>query len=401
MFRKIAHGALRTVTENNVWKRVLIIVFLVGIALMCYLHSLFHCAHVQWALPLVVQHNKSSTDCIGTIGQLIQIYQYAVHPEEEDFLLAFSILLHEDLSRAIRLISAIYRPHNYYCIHVDRKTPVDYLLALQNVTDCLGSNIYFVPDEQRVNVQWGTLSVLEPELICARYLLNAHKKWKYWINLTGQEFPLRTNLELVRALQAFDGINLVERIYNRRNLERFPPSNYLNFSITWFKGSVHVALRREFVNYMLNNEKTKAILDALRRYEHDAKQSIVVDETFFATLNNNPSVIPIPGAIEHMPEEHPGGFITRAKIWQDQHYPCGSGHWQRTICIFGVKDLPFLLQQPHFFANKFIPSVEPLAYDVLESWLGSKVRHEKLVGTLHPSFNSSYYRWLSSTWTHL
>ncbi|CAL8080843.1 unnamed protein product [Calicophoron daubneyi] len=401
MFRKISHGALRTVTENYVWKRVLIIVFLVGLALMCYLHSLFHCAHVHWALPLVVQHNGSFTECVGTIGQLIQIYQYAMHPEEEDFPLAFSILLHEDLSRAIRLISAIYRPHNYYCIHVDRKTSVDYSLALQNVASCLGSNIYFVPDEQRVNVQWGALSVLEPELICARYLLNAHKKWKYWINLTGQEFPLRTYWELVRALQAFDGINLVERIYSRRNLERFPPTNYLNLSITWFKGSVHVALRREFVNYMLNNEKAKAILDALRRYEHDAKQSIVVDETFFATLNNNPSVIPIPGAIKHMPEEHPGGFITRAKIWQDQDYPCGSGHWQRTICIFGVKDLPFLLQQPHFFANKFIPSVEPLAYDVLESWLGSKVRHEKLVGTLHSSFNSSYYRWLASTWTHL
>ncbi|CAL8080828.1 unnamed protein product [Calicophoron daubneyi] len=171
--------------------------------------------------------------------------------------------------------------------------------------------------------------------------------------------------------------------------------------ITWFKGSVHVALRREFVNYMLNNEKAKAILDALRRYEHDIKQPIIADETFFATLNNNPSVMPIPGAVVRMPEEHPGGFITRAKMWHWLGDPCGSGHWRHDICMFGVKDLPFLLQQPHFFANKFIPSVEPLAYDVLESWLGSKVRHEKVRSTLHPSFNSSYYRWLGSRWRHL
>ena len=152
---------------------------------------------------------------------------------------------------------------------------------------------------------------------------------------------------------------------------------------------------------MLNDQKAKAILDALRRYEHDSKQSINADETFFATLNNNPSVMPIPGAIERMPEEYPSGFITRAKIWHDQGYPCGSGHWRHEICMFGVKDLPFLLQQPHLFANKFIPSIEPLAYDVLESWLARKVRHEKLLSTLHPSFNLSYYRWLSSNWTHL
>ncbi|CAL8080819.1 unnamed protein product [Calicophoron daubneyi] len=212
-------------------KQCLFAIPLVGLALVCYLNLPLHRAHTRWAPSMVVQRNRPYTDCAGIIGQLIQIYQYAVHPEEEDFPLAFSILVHKDLSRAIRLISAIHRPHNYYCIHVDRKTPVDYSLALQNVTDCLGSNIYFVPDEQRVNVHRATLSVLEPELICARYLLSAHKKWKYWINLTGQEFPLRTNWELVSALQAFDGINLVERIYSRRNLERFPPLKYLNLSV--------------------------------------------------------------------------------------------------------------------------------------------------------------------------
>ena len=33
------------------------------------------------------------------------------------------------------------------------------------------------------------------------------KKWKYFINLTGQEFPLKTNYEIVQILKAYKGAN--------------------------------------------------------------------------------------------------------------------------------------------------------------------------------------------------
>lgn len=32
-------------------------------------------------------------------------------------------------------------------------------------------------------------------------------KWRYFINLTGQEFPLKTNKELVKILKSFKGAN--------------------------------------------------------------------------------------------------------------------------------------------------------------------------------------------------
>ena len=43
----------------------------------------------------------------------------------------------------------------------------------------------------------------------------SHKKWKYFINLTGQEFPLKTNLELVRILTAYNGANDLEGTIKR------------------------------------------------------------------------------------------------------------------------------------------------------------------------------------------
>ncbi len=40
--------------------------------------------------------------------------------EERGFPLAFSVLLYEEAEQAERLLRAVYRPHNVYCIHVDR-----------------------------------------------------------------------------------------------------------------------------------------------------------------------------------------------------------------------------------------------------------------------------------------
>jgi hypothetical protein len=34
-----------------------------------------------------------------------------------------------------------------------------------------------------------------------------YKKWKYFINLTGQEFPLKTNQEIVKILKSYKGAN--------------------------------------------------------------------------------------------------------------------------------------------------------------------------------------------------
>lgn len=66
-------------------------------------------------------------------------------------------------------------------------------------------NVFQAP--RQVEVVWGTFTVLEPELICMEALLRRSKKWRYFINLTGQEFPLKTNKELVAILQAYRGAN--------------------------------------------------------------------------------------------------------------------------------------------------------------------------------------------------
>lgn len=127
--------------------------------------------------------------------------------EEESFPLAYSILMYKDIEQSERLLRAIYHPQNVYCIHVDKKSPDAIFDALSNISSCF-DNVFMSP--VRYNVKWATMTVLLPELECMKELYQRFKTWKYFINLTGQEFPLKTNYELVKALRSYNSSNLVE-----------------------------------------------------------------------------------------------------------------------------------------------------------------------------------------------
>ena len=131
---------------------------------------------------------------------------------EYEFPIAFSILMYKDPEQSERLLRAIYRPQNIYCIHVDKKTDNDTYRAMEGIAGCF-DNVFMA--RTRIDVRWGKFSVLEPDLICMEELLQRNKKWKYFINLTGQEIPLRTNYELVRILMSYNGANDISATIKR------------------------------------------------------------------------------------------------------------------------------------------------------------------------------------------
>lgn len=120
--------------------------------------------------------------------------------EEEEFPVAFSLLVYKDAEMVERLLRAVYRPQNYYCIHVDQNSSDIFFRAIMDIANCF-NNVFVAT--KRLNVQWSEdrFSVMDTELLCIRELWR-FPKWKYLITLTGQDFPLRTNLELVRTLKA-------------------------------------------------------------------------------------------------------------------------------------------------------------------------------------------------------
>ncbi|XP_046561646.1 beta-1,3-galactosyl-O-glycosyl-glycoprotein beta-1,6-N-acetylglucosaminyltransferase-like [Haliotis rubra] len=113
---------------------------------------------------------------------------------ELDFPIAYSILIFKDFDQFVSLLEAIWRPQNVYCVHVDGKSSHMFHVAVRRLMSCF-TNVFMA--SRAVRVQWGTFTVLQPELVCMRDMWRLPTKWRYFINLTGQEFPLKTNYELV------------------------------------------------------------------------------------------------------------------------------------------------------------------------------------------------------------
>lgn len=122
--------------------------------------------------------------------------------EEFRYPIAFSILVYTEIEMAERLLRAIYRPQNYYCIHVDAKSEEIYR-AFVRIASCF-PNVMLA--KTQLSVVWGSFTVLDADLVCMETLW-PFKRWKYFINLTGQEFPLKPNRDLVKILKALDGAN--------------------------------------------------------------------------------------------------------------------------------------------------------------------------------------------------
>jgi len=130
-----------------------------------------------------------------------------VTDDERQFPIAFSLLTYENLEQTERLLRLIYRPHNVYCIHVDASSPAELHEGLEAIASCFDNVFVANPP---IDIEWGRISVVRAELLCMQQLLDVHKRWKYFINLVARDFPLRTNDELVKILQAYDGANDVD-----------------------------------------------------------------------------------------------------------------------------------------------------------------------------------------------
>jgi hypothetical protein len=68
---------------------------------------------------------------------------------DTDFPLAFNILIHMKAEQFERLLQAIYRPQNVYCVHVDVKSSWMLHAAVSAVARCF-SNVFVATRSQRV-----------------------------------------------------------------------------------------------------------------------------------------------------------------------------------------------------------------------------------------------------------
>ncbi|XP_052078517.1 beta-1,3-galactosyl-O-glycosyl-glycoprotein beta-1,6-N-acetylglucosaminyltransferase-like isoform X1 [Mytilus californianus] len=275
--------------------------------------------------------------------------------EEEDFPIAYSVLIFKAINQFERLLRSIYRPQNFYCVHADTKMSDVRRKALETIVNCF-DNVFM--SSISYDVRWGKITVLQADLVCMKDLLR-HTKWKYFINLTGQDFPLKTNLEIVKILKAYYGANDVS-ISNHQatfahrwtNIKSSPPVVFP------YKGSLHITVNRPFVEYAITNKTAIQLLKWL-------VGTIIPDESFFSTLNFN-SNLGIPGSFQGNLSNAMALYksMTRYKIWKLDK-SC-NGQYVRGICIPAVEDLFKIHSRPELFINKVYWDYEHYVLDCLE-----------------------------------
>lgn len=327
-----------------------------------------------------------TNDC--DIYQALRSYnQKLVSKEEEKFPIAYSLVVHKNAIMVERLIHAIYNQHNIYCIHYDRKSPDAFKLAMNNLANCF-TNVFIASKIE--TVQYAHISRLQADLNCLSDLLKSSVQWKYVINLCGQDFPLKSNFELVSELKKLNGANMLETVTPPRNkIQRFkyhhelrqafngrekqvvrtgtsktdPPHN-----IEIFVGSAYFVLSRAFVKYIFNSSLVKDFF----AWSEDTYSP---DEHFWATLVRLPG---IPGEISRSAEDVSDlKSKTRLVKWnynEGHLYPKCTGSHLRSVCIYGAAELRWLIKDGHWFANKFDSKVDPILIKCLSEKLEEQQR---------------------------
>ncbi|XP_070618257.1 beta-1,3-galactosyl-O-glycosyl-glycoprotein beta-1,6-N-acetylglucosaminyltransferase 3 [Erythrolamprus reginae] len=314
---------------------------------------------------------------------------FPLSEEEENFPIAYSMVIHENIEMFERLLRSIFAPQNVYCVHVDRKSPELFQRAVQAIASCF-DNVFLASKQE--SVVYASWLRVQADLNCMKDLLQSPVRWRYLLNTCGADFPIKTNTEIVRALKLLNGKNNMESEKpsdHKRNRWKYhhevtdtivqtsvikspPPQNS-----PMFTGNAYIVVTREFVEHIFKDPVARRLIEW-------AKDTYSPDEHLWATLHRMPDV---PGSMPFNDKFDLTDMnaIARLVKWaysegdvsKGAPYSQCTGVYRRAVCVYGFGDLRWVLSQHHLFANKFDPGVDDYAIQCLEEYLRYKSIYQR------------------------
>ncbi|XP_078092432.1 N-acetyllactosaminide beta-1,6-N-acetylglucosaminyl-transferase [Mustelus asterias] len=323
---------------------------------------------------------------LDNCSKIIQEHHFitsSLSQEEASHPLAYIITIHKEFEMFVKLLRAIYNPQNVYCIHVDQKSSEDYKRKIKSLTDCF-KNIFIASKLE--HVVYGGFSRLQADINCMKDLVKLEHDWMYVINLCGQDFPIKTNREIIWHIKRkWDGKNITPGTQQPQNMKYRTEYSYkegvnngngyvyrLNqkksappLQLAIYFGTAYYTLTKKFVQFVLEDVRAKALLEWSR-------DTYSPDEHYWVTLNH------LDGAPGRTPNVSWEGNI-RAVKWAPIAGPSLDdcyGHFAHDICVYGLRDLKWITTQPDMFANKFEVSTAPLTIKCMEHWHRNRVLNQ-------------------------
>ncbi len=209
-------------------------------------------------------------------------------------MIAYFLLVHRYPAQFKRLFKAIYAPGNHYVVHIDKSSgaaladEISAFLAPYQNTEILEAK----------DALWGGYSLVDAELRGMARLLEMGQRWTYYINLSGQDFPLKSQdyirqffaankgKQFIRALDQRkdrpDTMNRISHIFTEANGKMTATGVARAFLAgdTPFIGTQWKAVTRSFCEYVCHDPRAE-------RFKSFYRNSFISDEAFFQTVIMN------------------------------------------------------------------------------------------------------------------
>lgn len=211
-------------------------------------------------------------------------------------MIAYFLLVHRFPDQFKRMFRAIYDPANVYAIHVDKRAGKAFR---ENIADFLApyQNVDLIPSRKAA---WGGYSLVDAELRGMKRLLVMSPHWTHFINLSGQDFPLKSQSYIRDFLSAHPGRQFI-RTLDQRVVRPETVDRVAYRFVEAFGRVFRTRIRRRFLKKARPYIGTqwKAVTRAFcafavhdpsaRRFKRFYAQSFIPDEGFFQTLMMNTS----------------------------------------------------------------------------------------------------------------
>jgi len=111
-------------------------------------------------------------------------------------VIAYHILCHDNFPQVARLLDALYSADDVFLIDIDDGNSPN-TTAIERFRSC--DNVHIRRDK---NIGWGGAGTLRKTINGALFLLDADKRWDYYITLSGQDLPLQSPDAIKERLSA-------------------------------------------------------------------------------------------------------------------------------------------------------------------------------------------------------
>jgi len=272
-------------------------------------------------------------------------------------MIAYLILVHRYPGQFKRLFKAIYHPANYYLVHVDKRAGVGLQTEIQDFLSSF-ANASLLKSQ---SILWGGYSMVDAELRGIEELLKISSEWEFFINLSAQDFPLKSQTHIQDFLSRNRGNDFI-RVANQSKTRPDTLSRIENYFTEFANRILRIPIKRLYLRgvtphignqWMILSRKFCEFVcysPEVERFKRFYRHTFISDEGFFQTVIMNTSY---KGII--MNDDR------RTIVW----VPAG------TIKLrprdFTSKDAEFLLASQGLFARKFDETVDAGILSILES----------------------------------